>query len=189
MMTLTHRLNEHTSVRLGILSDTHGQLDPRIAQTISDCDVAIHAGDIGDGHILEQLSPRSGLVIAVRGNNDHPWLWSAEHHATLQQIPDEAIVELPGGSVCVSHGDRQWCRENWHLNLRNVYPQARAIIYGHSHHLSCDQEAEPWVINPGAAGHTRTHGGPSCMTLIATHDEWTLDTHRYQDEALASISA
>ena len=98
-------------------------------------------------------------------------------------------MELPGGTLCVSHGDRQMCRDNWHLNLRNTYPQARAIIYGHSHHLSCDQDEEPWVINPGAAGQTRTHGGPSCMTLVASHEEWTLEIHRYQNESLTSIPA
>jgi len=188
-MTPSYTLSQQSSVRIGIVSDTHGHLDDRIARIVTDCDVAIHAGDIVGGHVLEQLRPRSGQVVAVRGNNDHPHLWPREHHATLQQIPHEAVIELPGGALCVSHGDRQWCRDNWHHNLRNTFPQARAIIYGHSHYLACDQAQEPWVINPGAAGHTRTHGGPSCMTLVASHDEWTLEIHRFAGSALESIPA
>jgi hypothetical protein len=49
-----------------------------------------------------------------------------------------------------------------------------------------DDDAKPWVINPGAAGATRTRGGPSCMILTASVDkEWDIEMIRFEDEAIA----
>jgi predicted phosphodiesterase len=71
-----------------------------------------------------------------------------------------------------------------HAKLRQRYPQARAIVYGHSHHLVADRDALPWVLNPGAAGRTRTYGGPSCMVIEATDSDWRLSIHRFPLPAL-----
>jgi hypothetical protein len=37
----------NVSKRVAILADTHGFLDPRVAEQVAECDLAIHAGDIG----------------------------------------------------------------------------------------------------------------------------------------------
>jgi hypothetical protein len=37
----------------------------------------------------------------------------------------------------------------------------------------------PWVLNPGAAGRTRTYGGPSCLLLIAGETDWKVEVHRF----------
>jgi len=39
-------------MRVGIIADTHGFLDPRIADYIADCDLAVHAGDVGGADVL-----------------------------------------------------------------------------------------------------------------------------------------
>ena len=39
-------MDKASQLRIGIVSDTHGHLDPRIAALIEDCDIAVHAGDI-----------------------------------------------------------------------------------------------------------------------------------------------
>jgi hypothetical protein len=44
-----------------------------------------------------------------------------------------------------------------------------------------DQDAKPWVVNPGASGKVRAHGGPSCMVLHASDDEWRIDTVVFTD--------
>lgn len=41
--------------RIGILSDTHGFLDPRIMDYFSAVDEIWHAGDIGSLEVLDQL--------------------------------------------------------------------------------------------------------------------------------------
>jgi hypothetical protein len=35
------------------------------------------------------------------------------------------------------------------------------------------------VLNPGAAGRTRTYGGPSCLLLIAGETDWKVEVHRF----------
>ena len=44
-----------------------------------------------------------------------------------------------------------------------------------------DQEAEPWVVNPGASGKVRTHGGPSCLVLHASEDIWEIEAVLFED--------
>ena len=166
-------------IRIAILSDTHGQLDPRIAALVLGCDLAVHGGDIGDAGILARLQPRSGEVHAVRGNNDVPSKWPEAEHAVLSRLPEQVVLTLPGGRLVLIHG-HQVAASGRHERLRQQFPGARAIIYGHSHRLVADQEELPWVLNPGAAGRVRTYGGPSCMILTAGDRRWELATHRFQ---------
>ena len=56
---------------VGVISDTHGVLDPRAFAALADCDVIIHAGDICGPGILEELRILAP-VIAVLGNCDYP---------------------------------------------------------------------------------------------------------------------
>lgn len=165
-------------VRVAIVSDTHGVLDPRVAEVVADCDLAVHGGDIGNAAVLAALAPRTGRITAVLGNNDVPHKWPASDQHLLGQLPLEATEHLPGGRLVVVHGHRTPAKER-HAKLRRRYPDARVIVYGHSHRLVADQDAEPWVLNPGAAGRERTFGGPSCMVLSAGHGGWSLAVHRF----------
>jgi hypothetical protein len=165
-------------VRVAIVADTHGQLDPRIAEVVAASDLAVHGGDIGNAAVLSALQPRSGRVLAVLGNNDVAHKWPSADRQLLDELPLEVSEELPGGRLVVVHGHRTPAKDR-HARLRRGFPDARAIVYGHSHRLVTDQDAEPWVLNPGAAGRERTHGGPSCMVLCAGHDHWALAVHRF----------
>lgn len=169
-------------VRVALVADTHGYLDPRIAVVVKSCDVALHGGDIGNAEILGQLQPRVGRVFAVLGNNDVAQKWPDAQRDLLFRIPLEAHIALPGGELVLVHGHRQPAARR-HERLRERYPQARAICYGHSHVLVDDRDHLPWVINPGAAGRARTFGGPSCMVLTATEARWELETHRFAPRA------
>jgi putative phosphoesterase len=165
-------------MRIALVADTHGHLDPRVATVVRSCDMALHGGDIGNASVLDQLQPRGGRVFAVRGNNDLARRWPEEQAALLGGIPLQAHIELPGGELVLLHGHRQPAR-NRHQRLRARHPHARAICYGHSHVIADDRDTVPWVLNPGAAGRARTFGGPSCMVLIATESFWEVETHRF----------
>lgn len=54
-----------------------------------------------------------------------------------------------------------------------------AVLYGHSHRLLQDLAPAPWLLNPGAAGPARTHGGPSCLVLEAGGGDWQITAHRF----------
>ena len=161
-----------------IISDTHGQLDSRIACLARSCDIAIHAGDIMSAQVLDQLSPRTGRVYAVRGNNDIATRLKPRDRR-LSRLPEQQTVELPGGRLCVVHGHQIWDTANYHARLRKKYGDVRVIVYGHTHHQVQDLDADPWVLNPGAAGRTRTHGGPSCLILNASRRSWSVRSSRF----------
>ena len=65
-----------TMKRIGLLSDTHGYLDPKIWKYFSDCDEIWHAGDIGDMATLETLEKFKPLRV-VFGNIDNHVIRSA----------------------------------------------------------------------------------------------------------------
>jgi putative phosphoesterase len=169
-------------VRVAILSDTHGAVDPRVLEVVATCDLAVHGGDIGSGEVLEaigrRLRPGAGALHAVLGNNDIPAKWPECHRALLPELPERLEIDLPGGRLAVIHGHQTPARGR-HDRLRRIFPDANAIVYGHSHRLVTDRLALPWVINPGAAGRSRTFGGPSCLVLTAARLGWHLESHRF----------
>lgn len=147
-------------MRIVLLADTHGFLDPRIAESIAGADQLVHAGDVGPG-IAEQLDGLADLVRIVAGNNDPaecPW-------------PQEISLDLPGGQLAVLHG-HQWPARTRHRKLRAHCPAAAAIVCGHSHRRVLETDSRPWLINPGAAGRTRAYGGPSYVELMAKSSGW-----------------
>lgn len=168
-------------VRVALLSDTHNALDRRIAAVVEGCDVAIHAGDIGSPEVLLRLAPKSGQVFAVRGNNDTPAQWPAGTERWLHAVPEELSIALPGGILTAVHGHRVRPAAQRHHLLREKFAQSRAIVYGHTHRLVVDDAAQPWVLNPGAAGLTRTMGVPSCLVLHAKEDDWRIEQHIFKD--------
>ena len=84
------------SVTIAVVSDTHAHLDSRIADLVSNCDYAIHAGDICGEHVLEEMKPKLGKVYAVAGNNDF--------FPHFGEIPESLEIDLPGGKIAVEHG-------------------------------------------------------------------------------------
>ena len=162
------------TVSVAIISDTHGHLDPRIIEIIRECDYAIHAGDICGENVLAAMQPKSAMVIAVAGNNEPRCMIDFP-------LPSISELELPGGKICIVHGHEHGHHTPCHDSLRAQHPDARVIVYGHTHKMVQDKSALPWVVNPGAAGLTRNHGGPSCLVLTANDQVWDVREIRFAD--------
>lgn len=180
-MPLVPLTAEPSSLRIALLSDTHNAVDRRIAEVVEGCDLVVHAGDIGSPDVLAKLLPKSGRVFAVRGNNDTLEQWPPGTERCLRILPEYLSLDVPGGVVVVVHGHRVNPAYRRHQTLRERYPDARAIVYGHTHRLVVDDSIQPWVLNPGAAGFTRTQGAPSCLVLTATPSDWRVDVHAFRD--------
>jgi uncharacterized protein len=165
--------------RILLLSDTHGQVHPEILALAAGVDTIVHAGDIGHPRILEALAATGRPLVAVRGNNDVPTKWPAEAHGMLQELPLTSGLDLPGGRLAVEHGDRANPVARRHAVLRARHAGARLVVYGHSHRQLIDDDAEPWVVNPGAAGRSRTYGGAGCVLLHAAASGWSLEPLRF----------
>jgi putative phosphoesterase len=56
-------------MKIGLLSDTHSYLDPKIQEYFKACDEIWHAGDIGDPSVVDALE-KFKPVRAVYGNID-----------------------------------------------------------------------------------------------------------------------
>ena len=166
--------------RIALVSDTHGYLDPRIVEVVERCRVAVHAGDIGSVAVLGILAQSNRWVTAVRGNNDVPSKWDPNEHRRLESLPWEAALSLPGGRLAVTHGHQIESVERRHGWLRERYPDARVVVYGHTHRRCIERSARPWIVNPGAAGRNRAFGGPSLVVIDVDNTRWRLRTVRFE---------
>lgn len=165
------------STTIAVISDTHAHLDTRINELIRECDIAVHAGDICGEDILVSMQPKTGKVYAVSGNND-PYC-----HMSKTSLPEVLSFDAPGGKITIEHGHIHGSHQPDHDSLRKAHSDAKLIIYGHTHKKVVDQTTTPWIVNPGAAGKTRTHGGPSCLIIECSEDkEWKIHKHRFSEK-------
>jgi putative phosphoesterase len=140
-------------VIVGLISDTHGQFRPEIAQIFAGVDLIVHAGDVGGHAVLEALRAIAP-VEAVSGNVD-------DRHDPM--LPRERSIPAGLLTLHVSHGDELGSPKP-HLLLARY--SADAIVYGHTHKaLSHVADDGRLVINPGAAGPARFNIKPSVALL------------------------
>lgn len=163
--------NMGDAVSIAVVSDTHGRLDPRVADLVASSDAVIHAGDFCGAAVVHELHRLNDNVIAVAGNNDTPALWPESEGPVVSALPKVARITAPGGEIVVEHGHRFGNKPD-HGEFRKAWPQARLVVYGHTHIQVWDRDQAPWVLNPGAAGYVRNQGGPSCIVLRLTQDNW-----------------
>ncbi len=131
---------------IGLIADTHGYVDPRLAAVFGGVDAIIHAGDVGGAHILETLRAIAPLY-AVYGNND----------------------EKLGGLGLRLREDFELGGVRFHLV--HQLPEARAkdrtqvVVFGHSHRTLIEQRGAILYLNPGAAGRVGFHKLQTVATM------------------------
>ncbi len=126
------------SLRVGVISDTHGLLRPEARHALEGCDLLIHAGDVGKPAVLEALRSLAP-VHAVRGNVDK---WAAE------TLPATAVVEIGAHLIYVLHDLHE-------LDLDPAAAGFSAVVAGHSHQPRIDRRDGVLYLNPGSAGPRR----------------------------------
>ena len=141
---------------LGVISDTHGYLNPQVAELLRGVEHILHAGDIGDAGIIDELSSIAP-VTAVRGNNDRT--------GPASFYPEKVTLELAGLIILLTH----------QVNVPMVVDDPRikpyldasvdVVVFGHSH-IALQRRLGPVLFfNPGAAGKRRFKLVPSIGTL------------------------
>lgn len=142
--------------RIGLLSDTHGWLDPRIQEHFAACDEIWHAGDIGTAEVTDELK-RWKPLRAVHGNIDGTDL--------RQEFPEHLRFTVEGVRVWITHIGGRPPRYTPPVlqELRATKPTL--FICGHSH--LCLVKFDPAVgtlyMNPGACGR---HGWHQVRTVL-----------------------
>lgn len=127
------------TIRIGLISDTHGLLRPEARVALDGVERIIHAGDICDARLLRELETIAP-VHAVRGNNDRG--------AWAEDLPEHARLEIGGVSIHVVHD----------LHDLNIEPRAagvKVVVSGHSHQPLMKMENSVLYVNPGSAGPRR----------------------------------
>ena len=136
--------------KIGLLSDTHGWLNPAIYDFFKDCDEIWHAGDIGSDDVAIELSAFKKLR-AVYGNIDG-WEIRADYpQFQIFKIEDVKVVmtHIGGYPNAYAPGIRQMLLEE----------RPYIFISGHSHILKVmrDPKLNLLHLNPGAAGMKGFH--------------------------------
>lgn len=147
---------------IGVLSDTHGKLDPRAYAALADCDHIIHAGDIGGPSILRELETLAP-VTAVLGNNDYDEYGPA--------VRSGAQPVLGGVRFLVSHYPQDVLLSGGRSRVFAAGdPIPDVCIHGHTHvpRLLMGTDARPatYVLNPGSTFRPRG-GNPRSIAKIA----------------------
>lgn len=137
-------------MKIGLLSDTHGYLDPALYKYFDVCDEIWHAGDIGNAELADKLAAFKPLK-AVYGNIDG---------GDLRKIYSEDLDFIcEGARVFMSHiGGKP---PNYNKRIRPLLTEIKPDIFicGHSHILRViyDKENKLLYLNPGALGRQGFH--------------------------------
>lgn len=123
---------------IGLISDTHGLLREQALHALAGVDGILHAGDIGDAAILEQLAGIAP-VTAVRGNNDR--------EPAFEAVPEAATLQVGAIAIHLLHDLK--------LLLAEDAAAAQVIVSGHSHRPRVERRDGRLYINPGSAGPRR----------------------------------
>lgn len=137
-------------VKIGLLSDTHGFVDPKVFKHFKDVDEIWHAGDVGSIEVIEQLRAFKPLR-GVYGNID-------DHKIRLELKEDE-IFTIDGVKVVITHIAGKPGKYSAHAHELIVEHKPKLFICGHSHILLVKND--PYFnllwMNPGAAGFKGFH--------------------------------
>jgi len=129
-------------MKLGVISDTHGFLDPKIPGLFAGVEHILHAGDVGPHSLLLELEAIAP-VTAVIGNTD-TWL----------NLKLTELAEICGRKFLVHHiVDPHALTDDLKGLIERAKPEV--IIFGHTHKPFCETRGGVLFFNPGYAGKQR----------------------------------
>lgn len=144
-------------MKIGLISDTHSFLDPKVFDYFQNVDEIWHAGDIGDRKVIDDLK-QFKKVRAVYGNIDEASL--------RNEWPEDLWFNLEGLTIWMTHIGGAPPHYNPRIKkiLKDKIPDL--FICGHSHILRVIRDKNynnMLYLNPGAAGQ---HGFHIMKTLL-----------------------
>jgi uncharacterized protein len=145
-------------MKIGIISDTHGWLDPQIKKLFAGVDHILHAGDIGDAFIafeLEQIAP----VTVVLGNTDLGLTFK-----------ETEVVTLAEKKFLVHHIVNPHAPAD-PLKRRLTREKPDVVVFGHTHKAFSETLGGIWYFNPGYAGKPKLGTERSAAFLHANENE------------------
>lgn len=150
--------------KIGLMSDTHGYIDPKVYSYFKEVDEIWHAGDIGTIEVVDELKKFKPLK-AVYGNIDGTEIRSElKEHLRFKCEDVEVLITHIAGKP------------------GKYYPKAKALlderapqlfICGHSHILlvKMDPIYNMLWMNPGACGYKGFHSVKTLLRFSITEDK------------------
>jgi len=132
-------------MRVGLVADTHGLVDPALPEIFRGVDLVLHAGDVGKPSVLDALRTIAP-VRAVRGNVDL--------EPPLDALPELAVVPL-GDLVALLVHDVGSRGPGPALRAALARERPRLVVHGHSHRPGTSVRDGMLLVNPGSAGPRR----------------------------------
>ena len=130
-------------MRIGVISDTHNFLDPKVAGLFAGVEHILHGGDIGMPQIIWELE-RVAPVTTVAGNTDDPEFG----------YPLSRSVALGGRKFLVQHIVNPHALTD-ELESKIARERPEAVIFGHTHKPFCERIDGVLYFNPGYTGKSR----------------------------------
>ncbi len=137
---------------VGVISDTHGYLHPDVPRLLSGVEHILHAGDIGDDAIIQELGKLAPVTV-VCGNNDRTGPESL--------YPEEVTFDLNGRLFFLTHQVKPPKNPTESAMKPYVGKGIDVVVYGHSHIAFNERIGGVLFFNPGAAGKRRFKVVPS----------------------------
>lgn len=159
------------TIKAGILSDTHlsSADDAFIRLTrecFADCEVIIHAGDLTSIAVLDAFAGK--LVYAVHGN-------MCDVNSFLA-LPPRTTFQLGRFTIGLTHGSGLGL--DIEPQLRDLFPEADCMIYGHTHRPVCHRQGGVLIINPGIFHASSPHGSPGTYAILEAGTELRAAIHQ-----------
>jgi uncharacterized protein len=166
-------------MKVGLVSDTHGIFDPRLKEIFADCELILHAGDVGSNEVMEELrqiaparavrgnvDPRDShlpltLTLAVGGLTIHMLhiLPAAQSHLAVWARAERDSRTLPQAAARL---------------LRAFDASVTVVLFGHSHQPCLIELGNVLWVNPGSAGRKRFKLPRTCARLEISDDVATV---------------
>jgi uncharacterized protein len=141
---------------IGLLSDTHNYIHPRIFDFFKDCDEIWHAGDIGNHETIKLLSSFKP-IRAVYGNMDG--------NDIRNEFPENQRFTCEDVDILMTHIGGYPNHYSIEVKDKIFKNPPKLFISGHSHILKVifDKKLNLLHINPGAAGKQGPHKFITCV--------------------------
>ena len=130
-------------MKIGVISDTHNYLDPKVTALFAGVDHILHAGDVGQPWLVLQLEELAPVTVVLGNTDDHL------HYREIE------IVTLAERKFLVHHIVDPRAPRATPLRDRLERETPAVVVFGHTHKPFCEQIGPTLFFNPGYAGKQR----------------------------------
>lgn len=139
-------------MRIGLLSDTHipvaeKELPPEVARAFRGVDLVLHAGDIYDQSVLDDLE-RIAPVLAARGDDDYL------SSLTDERVKEKHVLKLEGKTLWLVHERSYYITSSWWQSRvptgHENYDIPDIVVFGHEHRTVLQRLDDILFVSPGS---------------------------------------